>query len=369
LLGGLLRCRRCGRMLHVYYKGSAGKDVRYGCLRPYVDQRQPRCVAFSGRTIHESVVNELLRVLQPAAIDAAVAASQQHAEAHDDLLQALRRDLQAARYKVQRAERQYESVEPQNRLVAEELERRWNEALKEMRALEQRLNQEENARTPSVGSLDEFASLAADLESLWNHPQADTRTKKRLARAMIQEIMVDIDEQTNELTALIHWKGGVHTSLRVHRRQRGDVPTHTSKDIVKAVQDLARIYNDKMIAGVLNRANLRTGRGNFWTRMLVTSLRFNHHIECYDAKRQLAEGWMNLSQVAKITGITTRTLRLAIECGELTAERPVECGPWILNRQTLETATGMRFLERVRASKSNTTVPPSTQAIFDLSTT
>jgi hypothetical protein len=271
--------------------------------------------------------------------------------------------------KVQRAERQYESVDPQNRLVAEELERRWNEALKEMRALEQRLNQEENARTPSVGSLDEFASLAADLESLWNHPQADTRTKKRLARAMIQEIMVDIDEQTNELTALIHWKGGVHTSLRVHRRQRGDVPTHTSKDIVKAVQDLARIYNDKMIAGVLNRANLRTGRGNFWTRMLVTSLRFNHHIECYDAKRQLAEGWMNLSQVAKITGITTRTLRLAIECGELTAERPVECGPWILNRQTLETATGMRFLERVRASKSNTTVPPSTQAIFDLSTT
>jgi DNA invertase Pin-like site-specific DNA recombinase len=369
LLAGLLRCRRCARMLHVYYKGSDGKDVRYACTRAFVDNREPRCVAFSGKTIHEPIVGELLRVLQPAAIEAAVIASQQQAEVQADLVQALRRDWQAARYKVQRAERQYEAVDPENRLVAEELERRWNEALTEMRALEQRLNQEEHVQTPNVGTIDEFDTLASDVESLWNHPQADTRTKKRLIKALIQEIVVDIDEQTNELVVLIHWKGGVHTPLRMHRRHRGDGPTHTSKDIVKAVELLARIYNDKMIAGVLNRAKLRTGRGNFWTRTLVTSLRSNHNIECHDTHRQLAEGWMNLSQASKLTGISTRTLRLAIESGELTAERPIECGPWILNKEILDRADGKRFLERVRLSKSNTTVPSSSQAIFDLSTT
>ena len=78
---------------------------------------------------------------------------------------------------------------------------------------------------------------------------------------------------------------------------------------------------------------------------------------------------MNLSQASKLTGISTRTLRLAIESGELTAERPIECGPWILNKEILDRADGKRFLERVRLSKSNTTVPSSSQAIFDLSTT
>jgi DNA invertase Pin-like site-specific DNA recombinase len=208
LLTGLLRCRRCARMLRVFYKGADGEVVRYACPRAYLDNKEARCVAFSGATVDAAVARQLLYVVQPAAIEAAIMATQRQARAHSEVLDALGRDLEAARYRAQRAERQYEAADPENRLVAQELERRWNAALEEVQAIEARIAAEgECAQATSVGTVDEFQELAGDLEALWNHPQADERTKKRLLRALIREIVVDIDEQTSEVVLLIHWKG------------------------------------------------------------------------------------------------------------------------------------------------------------------
>jgi DNA invertase Pin-like site-specific DNA recombinase len=370
LLTGLLRCRRCARMLRVFYKGADGEAVRYACPRAYLDNKEARCVAFSGANVDAAVARQLLCVVQPAAIEAAIMATQRQAQAHSEVLDALRRDLEAARYRVQRAERQYEASDPENRLVAQELERRWNAALEEERAIEARIAAEsECAQSTSVGTVDEFKDLASDLEALWNNPEADERTKKRLLRALIREIVVDIDEQTSEVVLLIHWKGGVHTPLRLPRRRRGESSGHIPKDIVESVRVLSRIYNDEMIAGVLNRAKLPTARGNYWTRALVTSLRFNHEIKCHDAQRQAAEGWLNLSQAARLVGVSNRTLRIAIERGYIAAERPIACGPWVLNKQALESEEAKRLLDRVRLGRSSPTVPSSAQTVLDLSTT
>jgi len=370
LLTGLLRCRRCARMLRVFYKGADGEVVRYACPRAYLDNKEARCVAFSGATVDAAVARQLLCVVQPAAIEAAIMATQQQARARSEVLDALGRDLEAARYRAQRAERQYEASDPENRLVAQELERRWNAALEEVRAIEARIAAEgECAQATSVNTVDEFQDLAGDLEALWNHPQADERTKKRLLRALIREIVVDIDEQTSEVVLLIHWKGGVHTPLRLPRRRRGESSGHIPKDIVEAVCVLSRIYTDEMIAGVLNRAKLPTARGNYWTRALVTSLRFNHEIKCHDAQRQAAEGWLNLSQAARLVGVSNRTLRLAIERGYIAAERPIACGPWVLNKQSLENEKSSRLLEQVRLGRHSPTVPSPAQTVLDLSTT
>lgn len=370
LLTGLLRCRRCARMLRVFYKGTDGEVVRYACPRAYLDNKEARCVAFSGATVDTAVARQLLCVVQPAAIEAAIMATQRQARAHSEVLDALGRDLEAARYRAQRAERQYEAADPENRLVAQELERRWNAALEEVRAIEARIAAEDEcAQATSVGTVDEFQELAGDLETLWNHPQADERTKKRLLRALIREIVVDIDERTSEVVLLIHWKGGVHTPLRLPRRRRGESSGHIPKDIVEAVRVLSRIYSDEMIAGVLNRAKLPTARGNYWTRALVTSLRFNHEIKCHDAQRQAAEGWLNLSQAARLVGVSNRTLRLAIEHGYIAAERPIACGPWVLNKQSLENEKASHLLDRVRLGRHSPTVPSSAQTVLDLSTT
>lgn len=370
LLTGILRCRRCGRMLRVYYKGPDCSVVRYACPRAQLDNKEARCIAFNGGSIDAAVGQHLLSVVQPAAIEAAILATQQQAHAQSEVLNALRRDLEAARYRALRAERQYEAADPENRLVAQELERRWNVALQEVRALESRIAGESNCQElTTADTLEQFQNLAADLEALWKDPQADERTRKRLLRTLIREIVVDIDEQTSEIVLLIHWKGGAHTPLRLPRRRRGQSGSHTPKDIVAAVGVLSRIYSDQMIAGVLNRAKLLTGRGNFWTRALVTSLRHHHDIECHDERRQAREGWMNLSQAARLVGLSSGTLRVGIERGDIDAERPIACGPWVLNKQNLETERARRFLERVRLGKSGPTAPSSAQATLELSIT
>jgi hypothetical protein len=296
-----------------------------------LDNKESRCIAFNGAQVDVMVATHLLRVVEPAAIEAAVMASEQSLQEHSDVLDALACDLQAARYRAQRAERQYEASDPENRLVTQELERRWNAALQEVQALEARIEAESKSKqnTPAC-TIEDFEDLAGDLETLWNDPQTDQRSKKRLLRALIREVVVDIDATTNEIEVLIHWRGGVHTPLRLKRRRPGQRSTQTPEDVVEVVRSLSRVLADETIAGFLNRAKLRTAHGNFWTRALVTSLRFNHGIECHDPKRQAAEGWMNLSQAARLVGVTNRTLRLAIERGEVLAERPIPCGPWIL---------------------------------------
>jgi len=370
LLTGLLRCRRCSRMLRVFYKGADGDIVRYACPRAHLDTKEARCVGFNGGNVDLAVARQLFTVVQPAAIEAAIMATQQQASINSDVLDALRRDLESARYRALRAERQYEASDPDNRLVTQELERRWNVALEGVRVIESRIAVEsERAKDATVGTFEEFSDLASDLESLWNDPDADERTKKRLLRALIREIVVDIDEQTSEIVLLIHWKGGAHTPLRLPRRRPGERRVNTPKDIIEAVRVLSRIYNDQMIAGVLNRAKILTVHGNYWTRSTVTSLRCHHKIECYSAERQAKEGWVNLSQASRLLGIDTSSLRLAIERGYIAAERPISCGPWVLNQNSFDSEDAARFIERVRLGKRHPTVPSTAQTILDLSIT
>lgn len=369
LLASVLRCRRCARMLRVYYKGPEGTIVRYACPKAHLDNKAARCIAFNGGLIDVAVARELLRVVEPAAIEAAVLASQQQVQAQSEIVQALRRDLQAALYRAQRAERQYEATDPQNRLVAEELERRWNVTLQEVRTLEARIAAESKTEeSTSAASLEEFQNLARDLEALWNDPSASHGAKKRMLRALISEILVDIDEQTSELVLLIHWKGGAHTPLRLPRRRKGESSRHTSKNIVEAVRVLTRIYNDQLIAGVLNRAKLLTGHGNYWTRALVTALRYNHEIDRHDPQRQATEGWMNLSDASRLVGLSHAKVRAGIDRGDILAERPIACGPFVLNKRALETEAAVQFLRAQRGHVDPTSAHTS-QRSLNLSTT
>jgi DNA invertase Pin-like site-specific DNA recombinase len=205
LLAGLLRCHRCGRKLRVAYCGSHGDVPRYQCDRGTMDTAEPRCISFGGTLVDRHIVAEALRVVQPAGIDAAVLAAEQKQSAQDDLLRALELDLKSARYEAARAEKRYESVDSENRLVADELESRWNASLTRVRALEQRLETERRQVQPQASvDREELARLAADLEQVWHDPKVDDRTKKRLLRSLIHEIVVDLDGE-NALILTLHW--------------------------------------------------------------------------------------------------------------------------------------------------------------------
>src|SRR5262249_31174169 len=156
--------------------------------------------------------------------------AQEQAQKHDEVLGALERDLEAARYSARRAQKQFDAADPENRLVADELERRWNQALQRVRELETRIEQHRlSQHNSTVSTPQQFADLASDLEALWNDVEADTCLKKRIVRALIREVIVDVDATAGEVILIIHWKGGVHSELRLPRRRRGQSSAHTSK--------------------------------------------------------------------------------------------------------------------------------------------
>jgi DNA invertase Pin-like site-specific DNA recombinase len=370
LMTGLLRCRRCGRKLAVSYTGNHHDVLRYECRRGWLDSGEPRCIGFGGMPVDETIAQEVLRVVQPAAVEAAVLASQEEARKQDEVLEAWGRDLEAARYAAQRAQKQYDAADPENRLVADELERRWNQALQRVQEIELRIEQHVHGPgKATTATREEYEELATKLETVWNCADTDVRLKKRIVRTLIHEVVVDVDAEAGELILVLHWKGGVHTELRLPRRRRGQNSKQTSKEIVAAVRTLARICSDEVIAGMLNRNGLLTGRGNRWTKEGVTSLRSHHQIPGYGSDRRQREGWMNLTEAADSIGVSARTLRLAVERGEIEAEHPLDEGPWVFSRYELEKKAAVNFVKRVRSGKPDPAIPNSHQRNFGFSTT
>ncbi len=201
LLAGLLRCSRCGRKLSVRYTGNGQDVLRYSCVRGWLDDGEPRCIAFGGLTVDEAIGREVLHVLQPAAIEASVLAGEERVRQRDDVLQALERDLEAARYVVERTERQYDATDLENRLVAAELERHWNLALQHVREIEVRIEQHGAATDQDPAPRrEDFHQLVHELEAVWPTPhQCRLRLKKRIVRTLIEEVLVDVDGSAGEL--------------------------------------------------------------------------------------------------------------------------------------------------------------------------
>lgn len=366
LLAGLLRCSRCGRKLTVRYTGNGHDVLRYCCIRGWLDNGEPRCIAFGGITVDEAIGREVLRVVQPAAIEASIQAQQERSRQRDDILQALERDLEAARYAAERARRQYDASDPENRLVTAELERRWNMALQHVRETELRIEQHGTEIDHDPNPTQEaFLDLAHQIESIWADSATSTRLKKRIVRTLIEEVLVDSSQ--GELILTLHWKGGVHTELRLPRRRRGQCSTQTSRELIEAIKVLARISTDDIIASVLNRNGHPTGRGNRWTRERVTALRSHHHIPCYQPDQP--KHWSNLTDAATLLDISPRTLRLAVDRGEIPADHPFADGPWVISRDTLEGKAAQALKQRVKAGKRRPAILHSEQHECLFSTT
>lgn len=342
LLAGLLRCRRCGRKLTIRYTGANHDIPRYSCWRGLLDNGEPRCIAFGGLRVDDAIEEALLRVVEPGAVAAAVEAEAQAASRRDQVREALMRDLEAARYHAERAFRQYDAADPANRLVAGELEGRWNRALKQTADVEAKIaTHDATAPGPSSLAVLDATTLAGNLRAIWAAPTTDARLKKRLVRAVIHEVVADIDDEASEIALLIHWVGGAHTELRLPKRRRGQ-RNSTAPEIITAVRHLALIASDDLIAGILNRNGLLTGHGNRWTRERVTALRSHHRILVFRPAPDGIEPWLNLTDAAHLLGVSPKTLRIAAEAGMVEGNHPLSDGPWLFRRSELATLGAQR---------------------------
>lgn len=317
LLAGLLRCRRCGRKLHVAYSGKGGNTARYHCCGAQLNHGVAgSCLAFGALRIDAAVSAEVARVLQPEGVAAA---------------------LEQARFEAARARRQYDAVDPDNRLVAAELERRWNACLAEVARLEKALRAHDAVpavQPPSEVERARLLALGADLDRVWNHPAASAQTRKQILRTLIHEILVDVVDDT--LTVVIHWQGGDHTELRVKKNRGGQHRWVTERETQELIGELARLLPDGGIASLLNRLGKRTAKGLTWTEGRIRAWRGDHGVAVYREGERRARGELNLQEAAEELRVSTMRVLRWIREGRLPARQPCRGAPWIIRCADLE---------------------------------
>lgn len=346
LLAGVLCCARCGRRLSVAYRGRAPGQAVYRCDRPNLQLGQPRCLSFGGTRPDLAVARELVRAVEPMAIEAALQAERRHVEVQDEQRRIVELELQQARYEASLAERRYAACDPDNRLIAAQLEKSWEDALRRVQLYEQRLDVTKQP-APTAAATD-FAGLAEDLHAAWNAPGVTMRTRQQLLRALVVEIIADVDEGGREIILTIHWRGGQHSQLRIHKPKTGEHGCRTPEEALAIIRSMATRWSDEQIAASLNRMAIPTGQGKTWTAHRVSSLRRVHSIHAYRSAEKNGQ-WLTMSEAASKIGVTNHRIRRLIKDGLLQAEQVVPGAPFQIRATDLEDARIIGAIARTGA--------------------
>jgi DNA invertase Pin-like site-specific DNA recombinase len=259
LLGGLLYCERCGRRMAVHYAGQ--KSVSwYGCGRGAADYAEPLCQSLSSQVLDDLVASQILAAVEPAALEASLAAVAEVERERAALLQHWQLRLERAVYETERAARQYQVCEPENRLVGRELERRWEEALKQQRQLEEEFRRWQQSAVARLTAADQQAirALASDLPAVWQAGTTAPADRKRITRLLLERVTVMVDKDSDNVDVRLHWSGGLTSTHQLVRPvSRYDQQTNYPRLVQRLREMSAQRYSSSAIAAKLNAEGFR----------------------------------------------------------------------------------------------------------------
>lgn len=336
LLGGLLRCGHCGRKLHVGYSGSNGNTGRYHCRGAFINHGTDPCISFGSLRVDQAIGAEVLERLQPLGIEAALQAVETSTQQANEKRCQVVLALEQARYEAAHARRQYDAVDPDNRLVAAELERRWDAALTLVRESQSELDVLDSRKPEALGDAErlDLLRMSADLAEAWHHPNATNVTRKRIIRVVVREIVVRVEDE--QIKMMVRWQGGDHTPLAVKKNKAGHHRWSSAPDLDPLIQALARQLPDKDIASLLNRMGKITGRQNGWTQSRVCSFRNQRGIDVYNVGERIARSEHTLKEAAEILDVQPMTVLRMIRAGHLPAEQYCKGAPWVIRRTDID---------------------------------
>ncbi len=345
LLQGLLRCGRCGRMMRVGYSGtksppgsaSPGMSSRYVCTisEPFVGVG-PTCQSVGGRGVERAVIAEVFAALQPAALSATLKALAEADAARAQHLALFEAAVERTRYEAERARRQYDACEPENRLVARSLEAAWDGRLAAVTEAEAALSTE-RARHQNRLNAEEIAWLqeaGADLCSVFDADTTTLRERKQLLRLLLAEVGVTVDREARKAELRLWWQGGAMTTTAVELPRLGAPWRTTDEDTVELVRRLAEHYDDATIALILSRQHRRTGSGLTYTKARVHELRHHNHILAGprirpDVTAQGQTGDMvTVSKAASELGVGVGTIYRWLGSGFIAGSQLTPGAPW-----------------------------------------
>lgn len=325
LLAGLLRCGRCGRMVKVWYSGRPALP-RYACRMGEMMHGLPVCISFGAHRPDDAVAEQILLAVGPLAVQAAFVAESEIAAQMEERRRALELECEQVRYEAALAARRYEAVDPDQRLVAAELEVRWNAALARLEACQARLAAYSVDEVPPQAH-ESLADLAGDLARAWDAPTTTMQTRQRLVRALIEGIVVDVDDAAREVILVIHWRGGRHTELRVRKPRSGEHRRRASDDADRIIRDMATRWSDQDIAAALNRMGQHTGQAKAWTAVRVGSYRRSNGIHGYESAVKNGR-CLTMVEAAQTKGVTCHVIRQLIKKEILPARQVMLDAPW-----------------------------------------
>lgn len=343
LLQGLVRCGHCGRRMVVGYGGArAQRALQYRCRKPG-DYARRECQLVGGKRIEAAVVEVFLEVTSSAGSEAAALADEQLRGEIAASERTWQLQVEKAEYETQRAERQYMAVEPENRIVARELERRWEQRLEELEAVRTKAaGALEHRRPLSEAELERAAQLGQHVEEVWAASTTSVRDRKRLLRCLIEEVQLRSEEKRYQI--LIVWKGGATTAREVPRFAPGGQACATPLETVDLVRKLALEFDDAQIARILNRQGRRSGLELAFTKQSVMSMRGKNKIPAASKPRARdeSEGPFTLDQAARQLGVTAGTVQRWLREGRLAGQQSVPGAPWriVLSDQVRQRLAG-----------------------------
>jgi DNA invertase Pin-like site-specific DNA recombinase len=357
LLAGILRCGRCGQRMMVTYGGRASR-LRYSCSRAMVEYAEPVCQGLAGRVLDDWVAAQVLAALEPAALELSLAAADDVQQERARLHRNWQQQVERARYQAERAQRQYDAVEPENRLVVRELERRWEEALKEQRRLEEEYarfsrNQPEGL---SASEREQIRALAQDLPALWHAPATTAADRQRIVRLLVEEVVVTVRGETEWVDVTIRWAGGSSTSHELVRpvqryQQMADYQILMNRidELRKAGRTLAEV------AEQLNRAGFHPPkRSALFTSAILAGVlakrgRTGPRPRAMTASGLLGEHEWFLSDLARKLEMPQPTLHRWIRVGWVHARKlSIPGGQWVIwaDADELDRMTRLRTCPR-----------------------
>jgi DNA invertase Pin-like site-specific DNA recombinase len=346
LLAGLLRCGRCGRRLYVRYWGKSGTSARYLCTGDFGADGGRYCIGFGGATVDRRFGDEVVRVLAPLGIRASLEALDRLGAHENERRQALGRQLEQVEYEAARAFEQYNEADPRNRLVASELERRWNVKLEEVERVRASLAElDQQQRSVSAEERAALMAFGERFSDAWNHRACSIEIKKQIVRTVVEEVLVD-EDPPGRLSFVVHWKGGSHTGFEMDKANPKTV-SRTAEEDLEVIRKMAPRYGDIDIARVLNTLGRRTGKGKPWSKVGVKTARRSHAIE--GRSHTLADPEvLTLQGAARYTGTSDTTIKKLVDGGVLPMRQVVPFAPWEIQRCDLESERVRAILDRLK---------------------
>lgn len=327
LLQGLARCGRCGRPLRVRYHGQGKRSYPYYVCVDAIRFGGRLCQSIGSRRIDATVARHFLEEMAPARFEAHLEAIRQLQAQEDQVLKQLELELERAEYEAERGSRQFQAVEPENRLVARTLESQWNEGLKRVEEAKEKIAQRraKHAQHLSQTDVEQMKSLIGELATLWNAPATTDKDRKELLRAVIDE--VQITKQGREISLKILWKGGAIVDKEF---ELPAVPERfpSSANLVELLRELAARHTDQQIARIMIRKGIKTPTGLSFSAHRVASLRLNHGIACYRESNDRNQKTHTVEEAAEILQVAIHTIYLWVKGGLLKAEQVTSGAPW-----------------------------------------